>query len=773
MCKAICRSENVEQTVLCLLVKENPRVVVNAAAKVVSEESRELCKQNSNSLLQMKDQESLMSFTWDKFYKELEIRAPNLLRVVSSIVSDIPTVIGEKKYMNILHTVASGLHGRSMEMSGLHYSIAFVLVHGGCTLRDIDRLAKIGLCVFSSSVHKKLSSWKDSLDEAVIKLRTDWENGGRIKYQLVGDNWDKNILPSFRTSQQTTTSLHLFNTIAVVDRVVPVPYDVPNMDANSDIDADRFVPSVEEQKLLMDELVFIVASSVISNVPQMRDIFGKIYPKHLHHEFSDQAGEKTKQYPLGLTDCNENKTAEVIKMLGEFQHKYVPFKYDEIHEPVFFGGDRLTDERIQSAQQAMLNAESPAGRLEGFISKIEDFHRLMNFLEAIAKLTYSTDSASDPGTMFYFRNKLNARNVKGKVRDSYRAHKYLYYTVLDALCCVMFLDEFDVVNFDDVIPLHENFCDKSDDEKIAWINEICENILRKHFFNECDDLMETLREILNDPNHPENYWISNVNDGRVQCHFCERSYAYVGSLKVHEETKHNANVPPVVKPKTSRGSESDDVESYCNVLFKLTLLHKNLDSAVDMADGNRSVRSAKYELPVYNLTNKTKYAIGSIHLIALTEGILSADQRVRLTANRFINLHGGVNNNMALDEYVELLNRDSKIACSGFQTKDSILYHSKEFPMVVNFVKHHDSICDVTQRKGFHHLPSYLEDVKKIAVELAEMKAIKHVNGRKLKCKSLTSTGKDLFDKCFQHLGTLIFKHKPLYAYHRLGNKKM
>lgn len=133
--------------------------------------------------------------------------------------------------------------------------------------------------------------------------------------------------------------------------------------------------------------------------------------------------------------------------------------------------------------------------------------------------------------MYYFRNKLNARNVKGKVTNSYRAHKYLYYTVLDAPCCVMFLDEFEIVNFDDVIPLPENFGVTPDDEKIAWINEICANLLKKHFFNEGDDLMETLREILNDPNHPENYWISNMNDGCVQCHFCERSYAYVGSRK--------------------------------------------------------------------------------------------------------------------------------------------------------------------------------------------------------------------------------------------------
>lgn len=89
--------------------------------------------------------------------------------------------------------------------------------------------------------------------------------------------------------------VHLFNTIAVVDRVVPLSQDLPNVDMNCDVDADRFVPFVEEQNLLMNELVFIVASSVISNLPQMRAIFEKIYPKHLRHEFSDQAGEKTKQ----------------------------------------------------------------------------------------------------------------------------------------------------------------------------------------------------------------------------------------------------------------------------------------------------------------------------------------------------------------------------------------------------------------------------------------------------------------------------------------------
>ena len=113
----------------------NPDYVVTAAAKVVHAETRDMCKRNSGSLLQNKDHSSIMSFTWDKLHKELQIRAPNLLKVISAVVSDVPVAPMEKKFMHILHTVATGCHGHSQEMSGLHYGIAFLLVHGGCTQR--------------------------------------------------------------------------------------------------------------------------------------------------------------------------------------------------------------------------------------------------------------------------------------------------------------------------------------------------------------------------------------------------------------------------------------------------------------------------------------------------------------------------------------------------------------------------------------------------------------------------------------------------------------
>ncbi|XP_063400161.1 uncharacterized protein LOC134684783 [Mytilus trossulus] len=439
-------------------------------------------------------------------------------------------------------------------------------------------------------------------------------------------------------------------------------------------------------------------------------------------------------YPLGLFKCNENKTQELIRLLKQLTEKYVPLRNGEIFEPVFLGGDRLTDERVQSAQTAISNADSPKEKLKGFISKIEDFHRLMNFLEAIYKLTYNTESASDKCTMHYYRNLLNnMRNVKGKVKNASRPFKLLYYTILDAICLLLFLDHLKMTETEKVLP--ENFQHKTKDEKIAWINDICSILIQQWFFEDTTDICQNLREVVFDRDHPVNYWLANLENGRIKCHFCPKSYAYLGSLKSHESKVHN--LPAERKSKTVKPKDKDRVQDYIALLFKLVLLHKNLDSAVDMGNGGRSVRSAKYELPVYNKTNKTKYSIGSIHLTALTSGLLPSDQEESLINNRFINLQGGKNNNFALDEFVEMLNRDSKVACSGHQTVESIIAHSKEYPIVIDITKHFDAITEIHQRKGCHHLPSYKEDVLKVMKELQELNVLENKPGRTFKCKAL------------------------------------
>ena len=155
-------------------------------------------------------------------------------------------------------------------------------------------MTSIGLSVHPRSIHNKLTSWQDKLDKEVIALKDSWATGGK-KYQLIGDNWDRNILPSFRTSTQKTTSIHLFNLIAVVDRITPEEPENSAVLDISDIDISTYIPSVNEQDILLEELTFIFATSVITNLSQFEKLFKGVYPNHLQHKYSEHAGAKTSQ----------------------------------------------------------------------------------------------------------------------------------------------------------------------------------------------------------------------------------------------------------------------------------------------------------------------------------------------------------------------------------------------------------------------------------------------------------------------------------------------
>lgn len=154
--------------------------------------------------------------------------------------------------------------------------------------QDIERLSKIGLSVHPTTLHRKLVNWQNILDSDILSA-----NGGHSTYQIIGDNWDKDILPSYRTSDRKTLSLHLFNMYAILDRVVFPPENYEGQTDN--IEPAKFIPSVSEQEQLMQELCFVISTSIIENHPRMNELLKRVYPKHLEHTYSRYAGEKTTQ----------------------------------------------------------------------------------------------------------------------------------------------------------------------------------------------------------------------------------------------------------------------------------------------------------------------------------------------------------------------------------------------------------------------------------------------------------------------------------------------
>ena len=148
-------SGKASKSIISILSETNKEEIVNAASLIIASESKDLCKKHSGSILQKKDNDSILEFSWDMFHKELQLRAPNILQVIASAVCDVPVKVEDKKFAHILHSVASVLHGRSAEMSSLHYQIGFILAHGGCTQRVSVFLRKpktYSLIKFRSSI---------------------------------------------------------------------------------------------------------------------------------------------------------------------------------------------------------------------------------------------------------------------------------------------------------------------------------------------------------------------------------------------------------------------------------------------------------------------------------------------------------------------------------------------------------------------------------------------------------------------------------------------
>lgn len=118
------------------------------------------------------------------------------------------------------------------------------------------------------------------------------------------------------------------------------------------------------------------------------------------------------------------------------------------------------------------------------------------------------------------------------MKNSFRAHKLLYYVVFDALCCSLFMQEMNVEDEDHLLP--SDFQEKSDEDKISWLNEICCRIVKKYMFENKEDMFEQLRSVLDDPDHIENYFVASDNDDR--CHFCPKSFVQLNSVKIAWET---------------------------------------------------------------------------------------------------------------------------------------------------------------------------------------------------------------------------------------------
>lgn len=101
----------------------------------------------------------------------------------------------------------------------------------------------------------------------------------------------------------------------------------------------------------------------------------------------------------------------------------------------------------------------------------------------------------------------------------------------------------------------------------------------------------------------------------------------------------------------------------------------------------------------------------------------------------------------------------------GHQTKESILKHSKEYPLLVEMTKHMKKSAVQVYEKVFTICHQYTADVKLVLKDLLERNAVQ--SEEEIKCKNLIAE-RNPFDKCASKLSTMIQRHNPTSPYCRL-----
>lgn len=119
----------------------------------------------------------------------------------------------------------------------------------------------------------------------------------------IGDNLDKTVKRRHMTRSRQNVSLHMFNAIAVKNRV-PFPHHLIGIPANlptcsSDVNFEKYYPNKTDESCLLEELRYLFAKNLLNYTPELN--WAKPFVKRIEHEYTEFTSRKS----------------EVVSMIGQ------------------------------------------------------------------------------------------------------------------------------------------------------------------------------------------------------------------------------------------------------------------------------------------------------------------------------------------------------------------------------------------------------------------------------------------------------------------------
>ena len=202
--------------------------------------------------------------------------------------------------------------------------------------------------------------------------------------------------------------------------------------------------------------------------------------------------------------------------------------------------------------------------------------------------------------------------------------------------------------------------------------------------------------------------------------------------------KHLWNLPirPDKKLSSHKDESQDGIFNYSQEVTTLGLLCLELEDAIREGDGLRLLRVWKFLLLIFKAAHRKNYSIEALTILVQYYALLSPRQREQLLWSRFINMNGRQGENKAADLHMEHLNRTIKTDIghqSSNLTPKVLKRIGKCSGPLLNVCEQFDSISRVINPRGKQSRPSHEKDLRKIAQQLLDLKAVQKIPGRKHK----------------------------------------
>ena len=528
-----------------------------------------------------------------------------------------------------------------------------------------------------------------------------------------GDNEDLRILASNMRKGVKNVDMHLFSSNLYVNRVnfSHLPNDNPKKNLKT-CPRSVFYPSVDELKVLKENFKIIVARIAVEFLPKFK-FLKKVIPEHIKHQYSDQMSKKSTIIPLPTLDFNENLYPDCVGILRQYE-KWIFEIYKEAghldgvdfnpenpelpenlvtppdqpgaHIPsegikVPFSGDQLTRVRFAGSKHLLAGAHTSFDRFEHcYPFKPVMWHTKASLLQAAYSLFYDQNSANQIGTLKFFREKYNRKNVTPeKVLNSYDGCEELFISVgkayiVNALLHFFNMESVDVYPQENKFPV--NIIHKSDDVKYQYFDLTFSKFVQNYLFQ-------------------------------------------IGQAA------------PV-------GEEEDCVKNYSLCFMYFTVIILQLKDTAAEGDGGRNLINQKVLLTIFkSLSAYSKYAIEMFVSIAQMECLYTERLSEELKWGFFSNWYGGEGRNVEDDLVQEICNGISKNAIKRMGANkniNAITRISRATAGIKEITECFDENVSIHAKSRKHAKRSSYDDEISMIRDIIEINPFVYVAGRSHEC---------------------------------------